>query len=427
MLQGGDTSSSIGFSNTVMTQYFKVAYPELWQIMAQVQTPRVRREFYHYLPAFTTYFDPQAIGVTDFAEPELIEERGSVTLVGVSTTSTATPIRVTTSVPHGLTTDSFPVQVAGVSGSTAPWGYWYFTVTGITAGFLNGSSSDGNAGTGGNMMWSSEPFRPMGWTRDPLLNAQISNYLGTCQWQDNALKFIGATQPIQIHVTYWASGNPPTNVNTEIGIDDCMAFLSTRVASLAARSRGWYQMASELKRDALGPSGMADGSGGLLRTWLNLQVQNIQRTVFVKPPFRSSNLLEYPGDYIYGSMVFGGSGGAAPPPVSPNPQGYYIVPVTGGNALLDLSLGNIQVVNLLVASTNVGTPANRQPGPFWVKVIQDATGGRSVTFSADYLDVDPTAFSGPGTPANSVTILIFAVQDDLEISYLGLQYGPTPV
>jgi hypothetical protein len=88
-----------------------------------------------------------------------------------------------------------------------------------------------------------------------------------------------------------------------------------------------------------------------------------------------------------------------------------------------LSLGVIQEVTL-TENTAISVPANLQPGPFWLKLIQDATGGWAVTFPADYLGIDPTYFSGPGTPPGTIFILALAVQDDLQISYLGPTYGP---
>ena len=424
-LQGGDTSASIGFSNTQMQQFFNVAYPELWQIMAQVQTPRVRRDFFHYLPAYTTLFDPFAIGIDDFAEPEQIEERGNVTTLTITGTTDTTPIGVATSGTGGLVTNS-SVQIADVTGTTAPWGMWYITYLSPTLFSLNGSTAPGVAGTGGKVMWSGDRFLMMGAVRDMPYNQPISSYLRIWQWQDSQLRFLGATQPIQLHITYWASAIPPTNVNTELGIDDCMAFLSTRVASLAAESRGWYEMANRLTARALGPKGEADGSGGLLRSFLNLQVQNLQRTIFVKPMFRSkAGLSTLTGDYIYGSFSYGGNA-ASSGSSNVNPSGgYYIVPVSGGTAALDLSLGSIQVVNLTSSSTLLATPDNLQPGPFWIKLIQDATGGRAVTLSADYIGMDPTEFSGAICLPSTYVVLSLAVQDDLQISYLGINYGPT--
>jgi len=302
MLQGGDTSASIGFSNTQMQNFFNVAYPELWQIMAQAQSPRVRREFFYVVPAYTSYVDPIAIGVTDMAEPEELFERGDLASVAISTASTASPILITlaTALSPATNTD---VTVSGVASTFAPWGRWFWTNVSTTTGTLNGSVSDGVAVTGGYLVTTSNRFVPMAPRRDEWTDRPLSNRLMDWGWQDNVFQFRGANQDAQIHCYYWASGTPPTNVNTTLNIDDCMAFLATRVAGLAAESRGWYTMADRLNIRALGPKGEADGSGGLLRAFLNLQVQNLQRSIFIKPMFRSKlGLGTGMGDYPYGQQ-----------------------------------------------------------------------------------------------------------------------------
>ena len=420
MLQGGETTASTGLSNAIMQQFFNVAYPELWQIMGQVQTARVRRDFFHYLPAYTTYFDPQSVGVTDFGEPEWMEERGGVTVVPISTTSNASPIVVTTTGAHGLASNT-EIQIAEVTGTAAPEGMWFGTVLSSTTLSLNGSVTDGSAGTGGSLMSTPDRFQPMSATRNIPFNSPPSSFLRTWQWQDNALRFIGATQAIQLHVTYWASGVPPTNVNTTLGIDDCMAFLSTRVASLAARSRGWYQMAEELKVDALGPNKEPDGSGGLLRAWLNLQVINMQATEFRKPPFRTNLAWNFPGDYIYGSASQGDTGGSV---VSCNRTGWHEVPITNGNASIDLSLGDTQHIAMTGDTVVLNYP---RPVSFTYRIVidQDATGGRSITFGTRYLNITPSGFSGAGTPANSRTIVEFSVDINGDSNLTAVISGPT--
>jgi hypothetical protein len=421
-LQGGDVDASSGFSNTQMEQFFAVAYPELWQIMGQVQTPRVRRDFFHYLPAYTTYFDPQAIGITDFGEPEWMEERGDVTTMTITSTSNTSPIVVTVASTASIS-DSTQIQIADVAGTNAPWGMWYPTIINGTTLSLNGSTAPGTVGTGGKLMQSTNRFIQMQPVRDMPFNAAVTNRLGVWQWQDNALKFLGANQPVQIHITYWASAVPPTNVNTELGIDDCLAFLSTRVASLAARARGWYSMATELKTDALGPSMQPDGSGGLLRAWLNLQVINMQRTEFRKRPERTNNAWNYPGDYIYG-FISGGGSGSGGTVVPENPcGGYYVVPVVSNVAYPDLSLGRVQEITA-TSDTLVSTPLQLQPGPFWIRLIQGGSGNYNWSFSSIFYNILPAYFSGVYADVGTVTQLSLVVEDDLRISYLGITYGP---
>ena len=104
-------------------------------------------------------------------------------------------------------------------------------------------------------------------------------------------------------------------------------------------------------------------------------------------------------------------------------SGYYVVTVAGGNAPLDLGQGSIQEVTM-TSSTAISTPANLVPGPFWLHLIQGSAGEWPVTFSADYIGIDPTAFSGPGVAAGSLVILSLAVTDHLTIIYNGRRTAP---
>ena len=88
--------------------------------------------------------------------------------------------------------------------------------------------------------------------------------------------------------TYRASGNAPTLNTQTIGIDNCLNFLGCRTAARAAQSKGWYSMFESLTREACGQSMQADGTGGLLWNFLNLQVTAMQRKQRRRRPFRKS-------------------------------------------------------------------------------------------------------------------------------------------
>lgn len=298
----GETGGPIVFTDSVLQQYFNLAYPEMWQIMAMIQTPRVKRELYWIVPAYTTQFDPQSVGATDFAEPELMWERGNLTSVVIATTSNATPIAVATSAPHNLAS-SADVTVSGVAGTSAPWGRWFVTVTGPSGLTLNGSVTDGSAGTGGALVSSPEWFdnNPVACIAYPTDSQQLRSRLGTFMWEQNVLKFRGATAAAQIRLTYWASGSPPSSTATVLGIDDCMSYLATRTASLAAQGKGWDNMADRWELKALGPKRMADGSGGLLRDFLVSQVKGLQRTSHRRRPFSPGVDGGANQQWIYGS------------------------------------------------------------------------------------------------------------------------------
>lgn len=285
LLQGGDTSGAYGLTNAVLQVSFNLAYPEMWQAMASVGTPRVRRRFYYVVPAFTTQVSPVGIGVTDMAEPGLMGERGGLTSIAIASTNTGSPIQVTTSLAHGQATNA-DVTIDGVTGTQSPWGRWFVTVNGANTFTLNGSTSDGVAGSGGVLVTSTEPkFLPVNaidYLSDRPPTSRLQDYL----WEENVLRFRGATEAAQIRVEYWASATPPSNTATVLGIDDCEAYLSTRMANLVARGRGWYELSAQYEASALGPKALADGSGGLLHGFLTTQVKRMQATRHVKPPYR---------------------------------------------------------------------------------------------------------------------------------------------
>jgi hypothetical protein len=273
------------FTNAVLIPHLQPTYRELFDAMSVAQSSRILRVVYWNLPANTTLLDPVGtMGLLDFSEPQFLEERGSLSTAAIASTNTATPIQVTTSAPHGLVTGA-DIIISGVSGTTAPWGRWFATVLSPTTFTLNGSVSDGAAGTGGTVTWSTEKFTGV----DPITemtDRDLSDHLLDYFWDEGALKFRGATTTRQLRITYTASGNAPTLSTQTIGIDNCLNFLGCRTAGRAANAKGWYQMADRLNREALGPQMEADGSGGLLRNFLATQVRSMQRKQIRRKPFR---------------------------------------------------------------------------------------------------------------------------------------------
>jgi hypothetical protein len=302
MLQGGNTSPAMGLGNGVLQIPFNQAYTEAWQTMASVQVPRVHREFYYLLPAFTSYLDPASAGISDMGEPEYMFERGGLTSVQIATTSTDTPILVTTVAAHGLSTNA-DVTIGQVTNTQSPCGRWFVTVIDSLNFTLNGSVSDGNAGIGGAVTTSPEFFQqfPVRRTNEIQDRQMPSTRLSTFVWQEGIFQFRGATAPAQIRVDYFANPTPPTSALALLGIPEALLFLQTRSASIMARMRGLYSMADALKLDALGPSGQADGSGGQLRLFLLNHIQGMQLVSYRKQPFRPNAQYITGGDYPYGT------------------------------------------------------------------------------------------------------------------------------
>lgn len=273
---GGET-----FTNTVLQPYLGEAYRRAYRAMAGT-SKRVQRFVYVNLPATTTVLIPASYGMNDFAEPEIIEERPAIATAAITSTDTSTPIKVTFTAPHGLgpaATQGYGI-VSGVSGTMSPWGQWGYTVIDASTISLNGSVSDGNAGTGGTFTAPSQQRFTEVIPADlagQCIDGQQQQTLGCYLWENEEIIFRGAVNAVQLRITYWASGSPPTNPNQLLGIDDIEDFLACATAYAAAEAKGW-PIAANFKARAFGPSSDdPEAIGGLLLEWLNLQVKTQQR------------------------------------------------------------------------------------------------------------------------------------------------------
>lgn len=217
---------------------------------------RVQPNVHVVLPANTTVLIPSTYNITDFSEPEMIEERPAAGSVAIASTDTSTPINVTTSAAHGLGPNGSMVEgaIGGVASTSAPWGNWFVTITSPTTFSLNGSASDGIAGTGGNFYVSStQQFTEVVSTRFVgTLDGQPQGVLGNYLWSNGRLQFRGCTNDVELRITYYASGTAPTNVNYTIWIDNCRDFLAHATAAQAAQSKGWMQRYETLRNKAYG-------------------------------------------------------------------------------------------------------------------------------------------------------------------------------
>jgi len=109
------------------------------------------------------------------------------------------------------------------------------------------------------------------------MDGQPQQYLGVCVWDNNQIRVRGAVNTQEVRMTYWASGTPPTNPLSTIGIDNAIDFLAVATAANAARSNSWFQLADQLKFTAYGPDQQPNAEGGLLRSFINAQVVTMQR------------------------------------------------------------------------------------------------------------------------------------------------------
>lgn len=271
---GGET-----WQNSALQVHFAEPYRRLFSCLMG-SSKRVQRIVYVNFPGSTTVLVPQNYAITDMSEPELIEERPATAAIAITNTGTATPIQVN-AVAHGLGSAGTMVEgtVSGVAGTTAPWGNWFVTIIDANNFTLNGSRTDGVAGTGGTFTVASTQR----WCQvDPIdlafqgLDGVPQQYLGSYLWINEQLQFRGAIGTQQLRITYWASGDPPTNANTTINIDNCIDFLALATAANAARANGWYPISDALMTRAYGAT--QDGcTGGALGAFIAIQVATLQR------------------------------------------------------------------------------------------------------------------------------------------------------
>jgi hypothetical protein len=269
-----DAMSQLGDPDAELTQElfadFETAYSELMSALLKFAAPEIQREVYYTVPANTNLLFPIQLGVTDFAEPSQIWERGSVGTTSITSITDGSPITIVTA--GGLSGSNLHVELNSVPG-VPNWVNrdWYLTATGAANTYtLNGSISTGVGGvlaTSGNVMWSSDQWQKMRQI-DILPPAQIpilGEYLGAWFWQDRIIYFPNVSSlPRQVWIEYLADETPPA-VGT-VGLLDGREkkFLSHATAAHFAPKRQMPQGA-QCAAWAYGPSGQPDSTGGFLR------------------------------------------------------------------------------------------------------------------------------------------------------------------
>lgn len=274
----GDTQVAGGevFTNSVLQPHFAEPYRKMFNCLMGV-SKKVQRVVYVNLPPSTTVLIPSTYNITDMDEPEMVEERPATANVSVTSTDTSTPIKVTAP-NHGLTTNA-EIIMTGVANTSAPWGQWFVTVIDANTFSLNGSASDGVAGTGGTFSVSQlQNFTEVMPLDDSYqgMDGIAGQYLGVYLWINSMMQFRGSVQMQQLRITYYASGAPPTNPSQNLNIDNCLDFLAFATAANASRTKGWVEMSDRFQQKAYGANGPSQG-GGLLADFISIQIMANQR------------------------------------------------------------------------------------------------------------------------------------------------------
>jgi hypothetical protein len=227
------------------------------------------------------------MGITDFKEPERLEERSVIASVPVSAAVAGNGfVTITTTAPHPFVTGDLAV-LWGLGGMNGINGIFAVTVLDALNFKCNGVTVIGAYTTGGVASKGTEGFQVLT-SRDHIEDLSITNAstLGEYCWWGARFHFIPNGGVRQIRVIYISSASIVIKLSDTTGIDDSLDYLALRTAAFAAGSRGAPTRSQALNQLALGPNLQADGSGGALRDLLAASVRALQATPTRRPPFR---------------------------------------------------------------------------------------------------------------------------------------------
>lgn len=131
---------------------------------------------------------------------------------------------------------------------------------------------------------SADLFRQLE-SREVLTQRSPTDRLLEFVWRINTFFFVGATNNIDLEITYEASGTPPTDDGTSIGIDNSSTFLSNYAAAVAGGRKGYDEIAQRCWNVAVGPKHTAGQLGGALFDMVQFKVRSEQKTQIALRPF----------------------------------------------------------------------------------------------------------------------------------------------
>lgn len=281
----GDPTATV-FTAEDLMPFFGMAFREISSLVQRWGLPQAEQTAYYLIPAYSSRFVPAQVGIADFGEPIEIAERGNVTAVPITLISDTTPMAVTLDGVAPQTNSE--VFISGPMTPAAAVGRWFWTKTGASAGTLNGSIAAGEFSGDATLQTSNEKWIPVVPVED-LPQVDPGDALRMWSYEDDTIEFPGATTARQIRLKYESSGVAPASGT--IGFTKARDFLSVRTASLMAPTRQAVTDGANLKEQALGPSGEADGTGGLIRQVVLPMLLEQQKRPRRPQPFRPRRLM----------------------------------------------------------------------------------------------------------------------------------------
>lgn len=203
--------------------------------------------------------------------------------------------------------------------------------------------------------------------RDELLQRDQGTFLGEFVWREDKFYFVGATQDVELRMTYYQSGTPPTT--GAVGIDGSFLVLSKLMAACMGPRKGQDDLAQSYRIQVLGPRFDDGVVGGTMRLLLLPMIRAKQRVPRAPRPFRAGYTLL---DQRRRSFQIGQAASS----------GGVMVPGT--------VVGTIDGVNAVFTLTPVPNPTNswilRRNGVVQERGVDlDQTGPAEVTFIAGHI------------------------------------------
>lgn len=151
------------------------------------------------------------------------------------------------------------------------------------------------------------------WECDDLPQRPQVEILGDWEWRGDSFWFVGATQARQLWLSYFATVEQPTALDsTSTGVDGALSFLSLYAAGVAGPRKGYDELAATYMRRAVGTRYDDGIIGGELFRICQPRVRQLQSVQVAPRPYSviRRRLMPQRGVYIAANAPAGG--GTAP-------------------------------------------------------------------------------------------------------------------
>lgn len=290
----GSVSAASPFSDTNLLAIFKSSWNCLIKGLLRHSSPKLRRDFYYYLPAGVSRITPASIGISNIAFPQYLWDRahqGILTPSALTLQTSAYPTYADFTVnSHGRTgTDDYIIyridktSNESITADSLVGNLWPLEAADANTlrawGYEGAESFDADI----RLAYSSDVFPDRAAERlndQARLRTDPSAAIHYWTWTNNVIRFQPLSQARQIRLTYFYSPPCPTSTSDSIGIEGADNFLALHLAATAIASLGADQRSSELYMRATGhPAGDAESvnyAAGELGAIAALDTRNLQ-------------------------------------------------------------------------------------------------------------------------------------------------------